>query len=93
MENNLRALLRQDYHDFEVHFILESTADPAYDVVQRIIAQHPRVAMRLVIAGLATDCGQKVHNLRCATARIPADVKYLAFVDSDACPGPNGCDR
>ncbi len=88
LENNLRALLRQDYHEFEVHFILESTADPAYDVVQRLIAQHPQIATRLVIAGQAADCGQKVHNLRRATAEIPADVKYMAFVDSDACPRP-----
>jgi hypothetical protein len=88
LEENLRALLQQDYHDFEVYFILESAADPAYDVVRRIIAQHPRIAAHLVVAGLATDCGQKVHNLRRATAHIPADVKYLAFVDSDACPRP-----
>ena len=88
LENNLRALLRQDYHDFEVYFVLESTADPACEVVRRLIAEHPQIAARLLIAGRATDCGQKVHNLRHATAEIPAGVKYLAFVDSDACPRP-----
>src|SRR4029077_16188082 len=45
---------------------------------------------RIVMAGLAHDCGQKVHNLMRAVQSIlderqgPPDV--LAFVDSDACP-------
>ncbi|GAG39627.1 unnamed protein product, partial [marine sediment metagenome] len=29
LEENLRALLRQDYHDYEVVFIVESADDPA----------------------------------------------------------------
>ena len=86
LEGNLRTLLRQDYDDYEVTFVVESEEDPAVAVIRRVMAEHPRVAARLVIAGRATQCGQKVHNLRAATAELSPRVEYLAFVDSDARP-------
>jgi cellulose synthase/poly-beta-1,6-N-acetylglucosamine synthase-like glycosyltransferase len=88
IENNLRAVLEQDYDDYEVNFIVESTDDPAYQAIRLAIAEHPNVPARLIIAGRATDSGQKVHNLRAATQHLAPNVKYLAFVDSDACPRP-----
>ncbi len=88
IEANLRALLRQDYDDFEVTFIVESTDDPVYPAIRRVIADHPWVATRVVVAGRATESGQKVHNLLVATQHLSRRVQYLAFVDSDARPRP-----
>ena len=88
LEENLRALLRQDYDDYEVTFIVETAEDPATEVIRRVMTEHPRVATRLVIAGRATESGQKVHNLRSGTAELSPGVEYLAFVDSDAGPRP-----
>jgi len=88
LETNLRALMEQDYDDYEITFIVEHADDPAYRVIQRIMASHPWIPARVVIAGRATDTGQKVHNLRVATKHISSKVKYLAFVDSDARPRP-----
>jgi ceramide glucosyltransferase len=88
LEANLRSLLEQDYDDYEVTFIVESTDDPACPAIRRAIVEHPGVAARMVVAGRATDSGQKVHNLRVATQHISSRVKYLAFVDSDARPRP-----
>lgn len=88
LEENLRALLSQDYHDYEVTFIVQSTDDPAAEVIRRVTADPCRVATRLVIAGRGTECGQKVHNLRAGTAGLSPQVEYLAFVDSDARPRP-----
>jgi len=88
LEDNLRALLEQDYDDYEVAFIVESAADPAYPVIRRVMAAHPWMPARLIVAGRATYTGQKVHNLRVATTRISPRIKYLAFVDSDARPKP-----
>ena len=88
LEANLRALLRQDYDDYDVTFIVDSADDPACEVIGRVTAAHPEVPSRLVVAHAATDTGQKVHNLRAATADVPPHVKYLAFVDSDAGPRP-----
>lgn len=88
LEDNLRALFRQDYDDYELTFIVESADDPAYAAIRRAMADHPWVPACLVVAGRAVDCGQKVHNLRVATRHLSYRVKYLAFVDSDARPRP-----
>jgi ceramide glucosyltransferase len=88
LDANLRALLQQDYDDYEVTFIVEGTDDPACPAIRRAMAEHPHVAARMVIAGRATESGQKVHNLRVATQHISPRIEYLAFVDSDARPRP-----
>lgn len=86
LEDNIRRLLDQDYGDYEVTFVLESTEDPAYWRIRRLMAEHSRVRTHVVIAGLAEDCGQKVHNLRVACRDIPPEIQYVAFIDSDARP-------
>jgi len=86
LHGNLSSLMRQEYDDYEVAFIVESEEDPACEVIRRVMAEHPQVAARLVVAGRATQCGQKTHNLRAATAELPERVEYLVFVDSDARP-------
>ena len=88
LEANLRALMRQDYDNYEITFIVENTDDPAYPAIRRAMSEHPWVPARVIVAGRATDSGQKVHNLRVATEHLSPRVKYLAFVDSDARPRP-----
>jgi ceramide glucosyltransferase len=88
LEGNLRALLCQDYPDYEVTFIVESADDPAVEVIRRVAARSGRVDTRLVMAGKASHSGQKVHNLRAGTASLSPDIEYLAFIDSDARPRP-----
>ncbi|MBN2022935.1 MAG: glycosyltransferase [Pirellulales bacterium] len=86
LEENLQRLFAQDYDDYEIVFIVQSVQDPACATIRRLQSQHPRRASRLVVAGPATTCGQKVHNLRAATERIDPRIEYLVFVDSDAQP-------
>jgi ceramide glucosyltransferase len=88
LEGNLRALLCQDHGNYEVTFVVETADDAAAEVIRRVMAEHPQSAARLVIAGRAAHSGQKVHNLRAATANLSPQVEYLAFVDSDARPRP-----
>ncbi len=88
LEENLRGLLRQDYDDYEITFVVEDAGDAAAAVIRRVLAEHPAAAARLLVAGLAAEGGQKVHNLRAATAAVPPAVRYLVFVDSDAQPRP-----
>ena len=88
LAGNLAAVFRQDYPDYEVVLVVEHAGDPACATIQRVQAEHPRVASQLVIAGRAAGVGQKVHNLRAATAQIPDKIAYLAFLDSDSQPRP-----
>ena len=92
LASNLRCVLSQNYPNFRVRFVVESVADPAHAVIQRLIATSS-VPCELLVAGTCTDSGQKVHNLCCATAELPDDVQVLAFFDSDARPAPDALAR
>jgi ceramide glucosyltransferase len=89
LDDHLRAVLEQDYDDYEVTFIVESADDPACVAIRRAMAGHPWITARLLIAGRAGASGQKVHNLRSATRRLSPRLEYLAFIDSDARPRPD----
>ncbi len=84
LQRNLHTFFHQDYGDYQIRFVVESDADPACAVIRRLMAAHPEKDAELLVAGNAKREGQKVHNLRFATASLPAGVEYLAFVDSDA---------
>ncbi|MGH9767366.1 MAG: glycosyltransferase [Blastocatellia bacterium] len=90
-EDNIRAILSQDYRDYEVVFVTESETDPAYDALSRLLKQSRRPAW-MVVAGEAKNQGQKVHNL-CAAIEtlnsIDRRVEVLVFADSDARPARN----
>lgn len=86
LEDNLRPLFEQDYDAYELTLIVESADDPAVETISRLMAEYPQTASRLVVAGRATESGQKVHNLRTATANLSSSIAILAFVDSDARP-------
>jgi ceramide glucosyltransferase len=89
LEGNLRALLEQDYPDYEVTFVVESESDPACATIRRAMAAHRPLKARLLVAGVTHDTGQKVHNLRAAIARLGPDLQYVVFADSDARPAPH----
>jgi len=84
IESNLASFFRLDYHDYEIRFVVESDRDPVYPVIRRLMVRFPHVEARVIVAGVARDCGQKVHNLRMATVDLDEDVRFLAFADSDA---------
>jgi len=79
-----RALLSQDYPCYEVLFLVESTADPAWEVLSCIVAATPGASASLLAVGAAQGCSQKIHNLRTGLAHVDAETTVLAFVDSDA---------
>lgn len=85
MEANLRALFELDYPDLELCFTLESRTDPAAAVIGQLQNEFPH-PVRVVAAGLAENCGQKVHNLMAACREPRGDREIYAFVDSDARP-------
>ncbi len=66
--------------------VVDQLLDQACRPIRRLMQEHPRVDARLIVAGTATDSGQKVHNLLSATADLPNEVSFLAFADSDARP-------
>ena len=82
LAENVRPLLEQDYPRYEVLFVFDREDDPAATLVSHGLSQIGRT----IIAGPATDSGQKVHNLRVATAQVDPKSEVLVFVDTDARP-------
>lgn len=89
---NLRALFRQAYPTYELCFVVESECDPAVPTICELAGENGNVPSRIVVAGAARDCGQKVHNLMCATRAVlegsPAD-----FVVGGGSDGVNATGR
>jgi len=80
--DNLRPLVTQDYPRYEVLFVFDALDDPAIKIVDEL----KRPFTRTIIAGPATDSGQKVHNLRVAVNEVDPQSEVLVFVDTDARP-------
>lgn len=90
LRDNLIALLQQDYPPYEIIFVTDSATDSSLSVIEEAReAKAKHVSARVVIAGEATDSGQKVHNLSVAVGEISSRSEILVFVDSDARPDEN----
>ncbi|KAK9102307.1 hypothetical protein Sjap_019561 [Stephania japonica] len=68
----------------EFLFVVESTEDPAYHAVCRLISSfEDRIDARIVVAGLSTTCSQKIHNQLVGVENMHMDSKYVLFLDDD----------
>jgi ceramide glucosyltransferase len=79
LRENLAALFKQDFPDYEVIFVVDDETDAAISVIEKLDGES-----KIIIAGKAVDSGQKVHNLREAVKHISNKSEVLVFVDSDA---------
>lgn len=83
LEENLSALTKFDYPNYEIYFSLATSLDPAVKVIERVKAASQR-PVHIVIAGPPGNCSEKVHNLRRAVEGLPPDkFEVFVFVDSD----------
>lgn len=82
-ETNLKAFLELDYDNFEIIFAVESESDPAYSAIGALIAPYSKAS--IVVAGHATQCGQKNFNQLAAIKSAKTPDVY-AFADADICP-------
>lgn len=82
LAENLAALTRFDYSDYEIFFTLASNQDPAYTVIERIAAASQRRA-QVIIAGPPKGCAEKANNLRAAAQRVTREFEIIVFADSD----------
>lgn len=84
LEENLDALFAQDYTAYEIIFAIASGEDAARPAIEKVMARHPRVASRLVIAKPDDRRSEKISNLLSALDSVAAKSEALVFVDSDA---------
>ena len=82
LRENIAALFNQDYPAYEIIFVTDRADDPALSVIGELIAGNDdtnRAYTSGVISGLATDSGQKVHNLRAAVAQVNARSEVIVM--------------
>jgi len=85
LEENLRALCRQDYPCFQIVFGVEDECDSCVPVVRKIIAEYPEKDLQLIFCGASQSANRKVHNLRILLASARHEILVLA--DSDVSIG------
>ncbi len=83
--NCLRSLMEQDYADFEIHVVVDSETDPAWqtvDDVKQNIPSNGQLFVHLLDNPLET-CGLKCSALIHGVGQFSPEVEYLTMVDSD----------
>ena len=93
LAKNISSLFAIDYDGFYLQFVVECKSDPVYEELCRLkdklSGTSKALDVRILVAGLADGCSQKVHNLLFSCNNSPEDVEVFAFVDSDACIRPD----
>jgi cellulose synthase/poly-beta-1,6-N-acetylglucosamine synthase-like glycosyltransferase len=79
----LAAALAQDYPAYRVIVAVESADDPAHRLARETRGRDD-VPLKVVVAGMATQRGQKVHNLLAALGALDAQDAIVCFADADA---------
>jgi ceramide glucosyltransferase len=86
---NLLALFRQHYPAYELVFVSDRADDPALEVARQLTRElegETVARTRFVVAGKASDSGQKVHNLLAALTEVDPSSEVFVFADTDARP-------
>ncbi|MCX7725935.1 MAG: glycosyltransferase family 2 protein [Chitinispirillaceae bacterium] len=86
-EKNIQGFMKLDYPEYYIIFIVENEKDPATEVIRSVIKDEKRA--KLVVAGLATTCVQKNHNLLAGIKSSSNDTEVFVFADADIKPDPH----
>jgi cellulose synthase/poly-beta-1,6-N-acetylglucosamine synthase-like glycosyltransferase len=89
LKENILSLFAQDYPEFEIIFVSDSSNDPAFAVIEEArqsFKKQTGPVISTIVAGPATESGQKVHNLRKAINAAHPLSDVFVFTDTDACP-------
>ncbi len=87
LKENILSLFAQDYPGYEIIFVSDSTDDPAFTVIEEArhsFKKQTGPVISTIVAGAATDSGQKVHNLRAALRAAHPASQVFVFADTDA---------
>ena len=85
-EENISAVMNQKYDNFSMVFVTGTPNDSAYSSLEKIKLVSRNSNIRLVTAGLARKCSQKIHNLLRGIEEVEESMEVLVFADSDIRP-------
>lgn len=81
----IEALVAQNYPHYRVVFVVESRSDAAFAGLASL-ARMADGRCDLVVAGEASGCAQKVHNLVAGLAALRPQDRVVVFADADIIP-------
>lgn len=81
LESNLRTFFEQDYLPFEILFAVRHEDDPALEVVERLRAEYPHIATRVILTGEPPYPNAKVYSLELMLEQAAYDLAVMS--DSD----------
>lgn len=88
-DKNIGSFYLLDYGSYELIFVTESTEDEAYNrlLILKDLFKNKTKAFRtsVIVAGMAGQGSQKLHNLLYACKTAEKNVEVFAFADSDIC--------
>lgn len=89
-DENIGSFYQLEYDNYELIFVTESSEDAAYnhllDLKDRFQNRSKAFKTSILVAGIATQGGQKLYNMLYACGKAEKGVEVFAFADSDACP-------
>ena len=88
LRTSLAALLDQDYRQYDVHVVVDSRSDCAWNVVQEI-KENSDPNFRLTVHEMRTPaktCGLKCNALVQALENLDPKTRYLVLMDADVTP-------
>ena len=90
LEACLTGVLKQDYADYEVHMIVDSQSDEAWNFVHDIKSKHDdRDILSIVeMKNPLETCSLKCHAIVQAIRGIDEQTSYIALLDADVAPHP-----
>ena len=83
MERNIRALLQQDYPDYNVFIVVDHVEDTAWPIVRAICDSMPDVAKISVVNERLGTCSLKCSALVQAVTALDKSYEVIAFADGD----------
>lgn len=89
LRENILGLFAQDYPAYEIIFVSDSADDPAFAVIEEArhsFKKQTGPVISTMVAGQATDSGQKLHNLCTAVSAAHPRSEVFVFADTDTRP-------
>jgi glycosyltransferase involved in cell wall biosynthesis len=85
----LESLLDQDYPSYDVRIVVDSEADPAWEIIRGVLARRPSAKVKVaLLEQRRTTCSLKVSALLQALDGLDESCQAVALIDADVVAHP-----